>query len=80
VKKVTRSAIQWHAGERADTLRQARWGTRPIAFRSPITAHQCPAGYPDGLVLVADPDLVTNYPEALVDNLLAVDDQLKSRR
>ncbi|HEU4425672.1 MAG TPA: hypothetical protein VFR67_24315 [Pilimelia sp.] len=50
--------------------------------RIPVDHHRppMPAGYPDWLVLVADPDLVTNYAEALVDDLLAVDDQLESRR
>lgn len=45
-----------------------------------FTAHPCPTGYPDGLVLVADPDLVTNDPEALLDDILAVDGALAARR
>lgn len=45
-----------------------------------ITAYPCPVGYPNGLVLVADMDRLVNDPASLVDDLLAVNDILKTVR
>jgi hypothetical protein len=52
----------------------------PATLPASITAYPCPVGYPDGVVLVADPERVVNDPESLVGDLLAVDDTLTARR
>lgn len=43
-----------------------------------ITAHRCPVGYPDGLILVPDMDRLINDPASLVDDLFTLDDILKT--
>lgn len=44
-----------------------------------ITAHPCPVGYPDGIVLVADLDRVVNDYEALVPDLLRIHDTYRAQ-
>lgn len=44
-----------------------------------VTAYPCPVGYPNGVVLVADLERAASDPASLVDDLLTVDDLIRSR-
>jgi len=61
-------------------LTLAPHGIDPAALPASITAYPCPVGYPDGQILVADLERVTNDPASLVNDLLAIDDALTARR
>lgn len=64
-------------GYNVGVLTLAPHGVDVTALPVSITAHPCPVGYPDGLVLAADLDLLAADPAALVDDLLVVDDLLR---
>jgi hypothetical protein len=60
-------------------LTLAPHGIDTTALPHSITAHPCPSGFPDGMVLMPDLDRVARDPASLVADLLAVDDAIKRR-